>query len=338
MSSRTRSGRSSSIAVSAAAPSSASPITANPSASRIMRAQVRKLGWSSTMRTRVRVSMGELWQTSTIWVVWQTALLALASAWARGATPSAPAQLRPRQRAPSGMCPAEGGDQAAGFGFCRILLGEARPAHCEGDCVPCHALLRHTRAHDVDRAAFERADPLGAAALRVGRSVDSAARRDAGRRRARHRRRRPRVPRLRRRHRVPEHRSPVRAGRRGDPAAGRRLPPPVLHGRGLRAVHRHVPAPRRALAVLRRRPEVDPRQLGRGGERERGEDRARRHRPPRRRRVRQRVPRADAPDDDDDEQGAPVQGGLRPVRARGLPCAGAVPLSRDHERRCARRA
>ena len=32
--------------------------------------------------------------------------------------------VRPRQRAPSGMCPAAGGDQAAGFGPRRILLGE----------------------------------------------------------------------------------------------------------------------------------------------------------------------------------------------------------------------
>jgi hypothetical protein len=33
-------------------------------------------------------------------------------------------QLRPRQRASSGMCPAAGGDQAAGFGLCRIPPGE----------------------------------------------------------------------------------------------------------------------------------------------------------------------------------------------------------------------
>ncbi len=97
-------------------------------------------------------------------------------------------------------------------------------------------------------------------------------------------------------------------GRRGDPPAGRRLPPPVLHGRRLRAVRRDVPPARRALAVRGRRAEVDPRQLGRGGERERRQDRARRDRPPCRRRLRQRVPRPDAPDDDDDEQGAPVQG------------------------------
>ena len=38
--------------------------------------------------------------------------------------PSQKLVLRPRQRAPSGMCPAAGGDQAAGFGSCRILLGE----------------------------------------------------------------------------------------------------------------------------------------------------------------------------------------------------------------------
>ncbi len=41
-------------------------------------------------------------------------------------------QLRPRQRAPSGICPAAGGDQAAGSGSCRILLGETKEAHRVG--------------------------------------------------------------------------------------------------------------------------------------------------------------------------------------------------------------
>ena len=56
-------------------------------------------------------------------------------------------------------------------------------------------------------------------------------------------------------------------------------------------------------------------------------------------RLRQRLPRADAARDDDDEQGEAVQGGLRPVRAGGLPRAGAVPVPRDLLRRldrCAR--
>ena len=39
-------------------------------------------------------------------------------------------------------------------------------------------------------------------------------------------------------HRLPEHRPPLPARRRGDPRAGRPLPPPVLHGRRLRAVRR----------------------------------------------------------------------------------------------------
>ena len=162
---------------------------------------------------------------------------------------------------------------------------------------------------------------------------DAAARRHRRGRRARHRRRRPDVRRLRGRDRVPEHRSPLRAGRRGDPPAGGRLPPPVLHGRRLRAVRRDVPPAGGALAVRGRRAEVDPRQLGRGGERERRQDRAGGDGPPGRRRLRQRLPRPDAPDDDDDEQGAPVSGGLRPVRPRGVPRAGAVPVPRRHERR-----
>ena len=90
-----------------------------------------------------------------------------------------------------------------------------------------------------------------------------------------------RLPRLRRRDRLPEHRPRLRAGRRRDPRAGRPLPAPVLHGRHLRAVRRGLPPARRALSVQRLRAEVDPRQLGRRGDRERGQDRARRHRPAR---------------------------------------------------------
>ena len=59
----------------------------------------------------------------------------------------------------------------------------------------------------------------------------------------------------------------------------------------------------------------------RRGDRERRQDRARRDRPPGRGRLRRRVPRAHAADDDDDLEGRPLQGRLRPVRARGLPHA-----------------
>ena len=79
--------------------------------------------------------------------------------------------------------------------------------------------------------------------------------------------------------------------------------------------------------------EVDPRQLRRRGERERRQDRARRHRPAGGHRLRQRVPRPHAADDDHDQQGAPVQGRLRAVRARGVPRACPVPLPRRHDRR-----
>ena len=51
------------------------------------------------------------------------------------------------------------------------------------------------------------------------------------------------------------------------------------------------------------RAEVDPRQLGRRGERERGQDRARRDGTARGHRLRQRLPRPHAADDDDDAQG-----------------------------------
>ncbi len=80
------------------------------------------------------------------------------------------------------------------------------------------------------------------------------------------------------------------------------------------------------------RPEVDPPELGRGGGRERRQDRARRDRPAGRDRLRARLPRPDAADADDDREGR-LQGRLRPVRARGLPRAGALPLPRHHDRR-----
>ena len=134
MSRRTRSGWRDSIAVSALAPSSASPMTENPSASRIMRAQVRKLGWSSTMRTFVRGSMGASWQTfsrpggvANRTAVARTCILP-DEGFGRSEPLSRPSpprrirlgrwppsrQLRPRRRAPSGVCPAEVGDSSGG--------------------------------------------------------------------------------------------------------------------------------------------------------------------------------------------------------------------------------
>ena len=58
------------------------------------------------------------------------------------------------------------------------------------------------------------------------------------------------------------------------------LPPPVLHGRGVRAVRRGLPPARRAVAVRGREPEEPAPELGRRGGRERGQDRARRDRTP----------------------------------------------------------
>ena len=55
-------------------------------------------------------------------------------------------------------------------------------------------------------------------------------------------------------------------------------------------------------------------------------------------RLRQRLPRPHAADDDDDGEGRPVQARLRPVRARGLPHAGAVPVPRASPGRRDRRA
>ncbi len=80
------------------------------------------------------------------------------------------------------------------------------------------------------------------------------------------------------------------------------------------------------------RTEVAAAQLGSGGGRERGQDRALGDGPAGSRRLRQRLPRPDAADDDDDRQGEAVQGGVRPVRTRGVPGACAEPLSRRHAR------
>ena len=90
----------------------------------------------------------------------------------------------------------------------------------------------HTRAHADDRASLPRPGPRrrATATSRGGVSTPAlvVARADG---RARQGRRRPRVPRLRRRDRLPEPRPRPSRGRRGDPRAGRPLPPPVLHGR-----------------------------------------------------------------------------------------------------------
>ena len=86
------------------------------------------------------------------------------------------------------------------------------------------------------------------------------------------------------------------------------------------------------------RAEVDPGQQRRRGDRERRQDRAHRDRPAGRDRLRQRLPRPDAADDDDDREGRALQEGLRPVRARGLPHARSVRVPRDHRGRRDRRA
>ena len=145
-------------------------------------------------------------------------------------------------------------------------------------------------------------------------------------------RRRSQLRRLRGRDRLPEHGARLRARGRRDPRAGGALPPPVLHGRRVRAVRGGLQAARRALAVRLRRAALDPRQHRRGGDRERREDRAGSDRPPGGDRVRERLPRADAADDDDDGE-ARLQEGLRPLRPRGLPRARPVPLPRGLERR-----
>ena len=109
--------------------------------------------------------------------------------------------------------------------------------------------------------------------------------------------------RLRRRPGLPEHGSWLPACRGRDARADRHLPPPVLHGRHLRAVHRGLPPTLGALPMLGRGPEEPPAVERCGGCRKRGQDRARSNWPARRRGLRERVPWPHAPDDDDDAQG-----------------------------------
>ena len=107
----------------------------------------------------------------------------------------------------------------------------------------------HTRAHADDGAPFPRPGPRRPRALRERRRVDAASRRRP--------RRGARVTDVDGRVFVDfaggigcqNTRPPVRAGRRGDPRAGRPVPAPVLHGRHVRAVRRGVPAARGAVAL-----------------------------------------------------------------------------------------
>ena len=205
----------------------------------------------------------------------------------------------------------------------RSPVGLLRSARCAGENRPV-SLREHTVDDVLEARARYVARGVSTPKLVVTRAVGAQVEAADG----------TALPRLRRRDRLPEHRPRLRAGRRRDPRAGRPLPAPVLHGRHLRAVRRGLPPARRALSVQGFRAEVDPRQLGRRGDRERGQDRARRHRPPRRCRFRQRLPRPHAPDDGDDEQGAAVQGRLRALPGRDLPGRGAVSLPRHrHGRR-----
>ena len=134
------------------------------------------------------------------------------------------------------------------------------------------------------------------------------------------RRGRQHVHRLRRRHRLPERRPRAPARREGRAASRRQFLHTdftiVPYESYVALAERLLPlvpiSGRQARGVL---------QLGRRGGRERGQDREGRHRPPRGDRVRGGVPRPHAHGDVADLEGAPVQGRLRAVRARGLPRA-----------------
>ena len=135
-----------------------------------------------------------------------------------------------------------------------------------------------------------------------------------------HRRRREHVHRLHRRRRRAQRRPRAPAGRAGGAGAGVALPAHRLHGDPVRGLRRAGRAADRRVAVPRPR-EGGVLQRGHRGRRERRQVRARLHAPHRRRLLRGRLPRPDAAVADHDLEDAPVQGGPRPVRSRGLPPA-----------------
>ena len=181
-----------------------------------------------------------------------------------------------------------------------------------------------TRAIELrtdDSGAQVEGDPRPEGARRRRSALGLPAGRDRPRR-GRHadRRRRQHVPRLHRRRRLPERRPLAPAGRgRGAGAAGALLAH-RLHDRPLRGLRHAGRAPLRARAGAQAR-EGGVLQRRHRGRRERGQVRPRLHRPPRGDRLRGRLPRPDAALADADLEDAPVQGGARAVRARGLPRA-----------------
>ena len=179
---------------------------------------------------------------------------------------------------------------------------------------PLHSRRTRRESPGVPPGALGgRRRPRGASALRRAGGLDSPARRRPRRGRAGRGRGRHGLPRLRRRDRLPEHRARLPAGRRGDPRAGRPLPAPVLHGRHPTSrTSRSAAGSRELSPCAGEEPAQHPAELGRGGDRERGQDRARRDRPPGRRRLRERLPRPHAADDGHDEQGRPYKRGFGP--------------------------
>ena len=107
---------------------------------------------------------------------------------------------------------------------------------------------------------------------------------------------------------------------------GRRLHPHLFHDHAVRGLRRGLRAAGRAHPGHPRE-EVRAVQLRLRGRRERGQDRPARHRPHRDRGVRPRLPRPHQPDDGADREEHALQGGLRPVRPRGLPGADVLPAT-----------
>ena len=144
-------------------------------------------------------------------------------------------------------------------------------------------------------------------------------------------RRGPALCRLRRRHRRAQHRPPPSQGDGGGRSAGRAVHAHRLPGDGLRVLRAAGRAAQRGRTVqgagqdrvLHHR---------RGGGRERGQDRPRRHRPLRHHRLHRRLPRPHHDDHGADRQGAALQEELRADARRRLPRPVPDRASRRHGR------
>ena len=310
-SSSTMSGRSERSILSPVVPSSASPTISNPSASRIARAEARKLGWSSTMRTvgGTRAS-------------WQK----------RRGEPQCGKPHSPDRRTQMQE------NRASQMRNSKDMEADGS-THCAEDAREIGPILRHTPAMsqttDVsvhDRILAERARYVSAGVSTPSSSSPTPTARASPTSTGGASSTSPAASAARTRATAsPPSSTPIKA-----------QPDDYLHQCFMVGVYEPYVEVCRRLAELSPCAGEEQKSILVNSGAEAVENAVKiarcRHRPPGRRRLRQRLPRPHAADDDDDREGEAVQGGLRPVRARGLPGAGPESLPRCLDRRRDRRA